>query len=449
MVPELESKLNEFDLNIRTQSLSDLLALAKKDPNLLAPQGPSANMHCHSFYSFNAYGYSPSALTWLAKKLGMQVAGIVDFDNLDGIAEFLHACDVAGVRGSAAMETRIYIPDFSTRVTNSPGEPGISYHMGIGFISHKVEGKSAKILHDMRRRADQRNRGMLERLNAYLDPVMIDYERDVLPLTPAGNATERHMLVAYIKAAELRITDLADFWSNKLEIDRSKMASLIKDIPEFLKSVRAKLMKHGGVGYVQPSPESFPTAEEFHEMVVSCGALPTVCYLDGTTAGEQCMEELLTLLARKGVVAMNMIPNLAIPDPQNDPDNSDLRRERCQLLYKTVRLAREFDLPLHVGTEMNSYGQRQLDDFASPELSPVHKDFIDGAYFVYGHTMLQRALGMGYQSEWAGSYLPTRALRNEFYTRLGYLTPPGYTGLNLLGQLDPTMQPSEILSRLS
>jgi len=50
--------------------------------------------------------------------------GIVDFDVLDGVDEFLAACEVAGVRGSAGVETRVFIPEFATHEINSPGEPG-------------------------------------------------------------------------------------------------------------------------------------------------------------------------------------------------------------------------------------------------------------------------------------------------------------------------------------
>ena len=71
-----------------------------------------------------------------------------------------------------------------------------------------------------RARADRRNREMAARVNAYLDPVAIDYERDVLPLTPAGNATERHMLLAYIRAADRAFdgaeSQKAAFWAEKL-----------------------------------------------------------------------------------------------------------------------------------------------------------------------------------------------------------------------------------------
>jgi len=40
------------------------------------------------------------------------------------VDEFLSACEIAGVRGSAGMETRVFIPEFADREINSPGEPG-------------------------------------------------------------------------------------------------------------------------------------------------------------------------------------------------------------------------------------------------------------------------------------------------------------------------------------
>jgi hypothetical protein len=425
-----------------------LLALAQKDPGLLPAEGSAINMHCHSFFSFNAYGFSPTALVWLAKKLGLQVAGIVDFDNLDGVEEFLSGCNLACVRGSAAMETRIFIPEFADRVTNSPGEPGISYHMGIGFSSQNVNEKGKNILQGMRERAEQRNRNMVRLLNTYLDPVIVNYDTDVLPLTPAGNVTERHMLAAYIDSAKRTVKDQVRFWSEKLEKDSKTIHDLMQNAAAFANTVRRKLMKRGGVSYTQPSPKNFPTAEEFHEMVISNGALPALCYLNGTTEGEQCMEELLSLLVSKGVVAMNMIPNLAVPEPFSDPDNSELRQTRSKLLLNTANLAREFDLPLHIGTEMNSYGQRQVDDLNSPELAPLRDRFIDGAYFIYGHVRLHRSLGIGYQSEWANSFLPTRSDRNSFYTRAGFLIPPGIPGFQALKKLNVTMSPQEIVTKL-
>jgi hypothetical protein len=86
-----------------------------------------------------------------------------------------------------------------------------------------------------------------------------------------------------------------------------------------------------------------------------------------------------------------------------------------------------------------------VDDFDAPELAPVRRAFMDGAHFVYGHTILQRALGLGYQSEWAQTHLPSRHERNDFYTRVGYQVPPGKANMARLKQLDPSMSPADIL----
>ena len=73
---------------------------------------------------------------------------------------------------------------------------------------------------------------------------------------------------------------------------------------------------------------------------------------------------------------------------------------------------------------MNAPGNKLVDDFDVPEMAPVKQAFLDGAHFIYGHTVMQRALGLGYQSEWAQANLPTRRERNDFYTTVGYRVPP-------------------------
>ena len=194
---------------------------------------------------------------------------------------------------------------------------------------------------------------------------------------------------------------------------------------------------------MQPDSGFFPTVEEFHALIVPCGALPCFAWLDGTSAGEQAIAELLELLIGKGVVALNIIP-----DRNWNITDLAVRRQKVQNLYDIVRLAGELALPLNIGTEMNSFGQKLVDDFSAPELAPVRQAFLDGAYFIYGLTALQRALGLGYQSEWAQTYLPSRRERNEFYTKVGYRVQPGRDSLSRLKRLDPRLPPAEILSAL-
>jgi hypothetical protein len=285
---------------------------------------------------------------------------------------------------------------------------------------------------------------MLDCINTFLSPVTVNYDREVLPLTPVGNATERHMLAAILKAAAGRFPDPVAFWADKLGLAPEQVAAQIGDPVKFPNTLRAKLMKRGGVGYMQPGAETFPSLEKVTRLIVACGALPCATWLDGTSAGEQASEELLGLLIGKGIVALNIIPdrNWNISDPE-------LRRLKVKKLYEIVALAGKFDLPLNVGTEMNAPGQKMVDDFDAPELAPVRQAFLDGADFIYGHTVLQRAVGLGYQSEWAIAHLPSRRERNAFFTQAGRFAAPGRAGMALLKSLPANLSPTNVLERLA
>lgn len=421
------SRLSDFDLQVRLAALGGLLSRVERGEIHLPAPVPAVNMHCHTFFSYNGYDYSPTALAWLGRMNGLQAMGIVDFDVLDGVDEFLAACDRVGLRCSAGMETRVFIPEFASREINSPGEPGIFYHMGIGFVSSQAPASVARILNNMRACAAQRNMGVVERINAYLDPVTIDYESDVLPLTPRGNATERHITTAYVAAAERLTANPAAFWAGRLGMVQDQVAALVKDRPGFNNLVRSRLMKQGGAGYVEPDYASFPSVREVNELIVACGAIPCATWLDGTLPGEQAEEELLDLLIGQGVAALNIVPdrNWNIKDAAE-------KQLKLAKLYEVVDLARSLDLPIYVGTEMNRHGLKLVDDFDAPELAPVRDVFLDGAMFACGHTAAQRALGIGYQSEWARHELPGRRERNAFYMTLGRRLPPGAEGLSTL-----------------
>ena len=250
----------------------------------------------------------------------------------------------------------------------------------------------------------------------------------MLPLTPAGNATERHIVVAYIQVAERMTGDAVGFWAERLGMERAAVEKAMADSPSFQNTLRNKLMKKGGPGYVQPGHDTFPPVEKLNALSVACGALPCAAWLDGISPGEQAIEELMDLLIGKGIVALNIVPdrnwNLA------DPAAAALKQQK---LYEVVQLAQALDLPLNVGTEMNSFGQKIVDDFDAPALAPVREAFHGWRLFhLRPHGAWPRAWASATKAPGPGATCPTRRQRNEFYTRAGQAAAArrrGQTGL--------------------
>ena len=412
LAEELERKLDSFNAAERAQALSALIKKVEAGEMTLPEAGTAVNLHCHTFCSYNSYGYSPSKFAWLARKGGLAVAGVVDFDVLDALEEFLAAGRRLNLKACAGLETRVFVPEFSTRVINSPGEPGISYQMGVGFPKAQPEGEPGQFLLNLRKTAQERNRELMGRVNEYLRPVELDYKRDVLVLTPSGNATERHVCLAYArKAKEVFKDDLAlsKFWVEKLGPEAESV-----ELPEgvdLLNMIRAKTMKRGGAGYVVPDKGSFPLMADFNRFVLAAGGIPTMTWLDGLSEGEQALEELVEVAMSAGAAAINFIPHRNYTPGVKD--------QKLENLYRVVGLAEQLGLPVVVGTEMNSPGQKFVDDFDSEELSPVSGVFLKGAYIVYAHSVLQQRAGLGYTTEWAENNFGSVAERNEFFERLG------------------------------
>ena len=429
---ELESQLSCFSLDRRLDALSQLKGLADAGRVDIEPTRRFVNLHAHTFFSFNGYGYSPARFAWEAYKLGLEVAGIVDFDVLDGAAEMLQAGDILGLKTVVGLETRVFFKEYAQVEITSPGEPGITYLMGTGFVeppaAHTPAGAA---LADMRCRARDRNVGMMERINAALGLMQIDYDADVAPLTPQGNATERHLLEAYTRKAEAVFANdkdrVAAFWAEKLAVSPEQIASLIDDRPKFHELIRKKLMKAGGVGYVKPDAGSFPALDEVIEMVGACGAIPTQTWLDGLSEGERDMREQLAILMAKGVAALNVIPdrNWNIADPEE-------KRKKVRKLDEVVAVADDLGLPLVVGTELNKFGQKTVDTFAAAELAPYVDIFLKGARIIWAHTVLRRNGYFGYAGEEADAVFgDDRAAKNAFFAKVGEMEPGG----SLAGQI--------------
>ena len=92
--------LDSFDRNVRLSTLRRLAA----DASAFPPCGENVNLHLHSFFSYNAAGYSPCHIAWRARQAGLYAAAICDFDVLDGMDEFAEAGLTVGLRTAVHLE---------------------------------------------------------------------------------------------------------------------------------------------------------------------------------------------------------------------------------------------------------------------------------------------------------------------------------------------------------
>jgi len=440
LIEKLERQLDSFDPAERKGALLALLEKVKAGEIAFSKPCRFVNLHCHTFFSYNAYGYSPTKFAWLARKAGLAVVGTTDFDVLDALDEFREACRLLGLKGCSGLETRVYVPEFSTRVMNSPGEPGISYHMGVGFPNSKAPKSQEAFLRGLKQTAQQRNRELMHRVNRHLSPVEIDYERDALMLTPAGNVTERHMCLAYArKAVDIfgHSDKLIEFWSQKLGADPVRLG--LPEGRDLLNTIRAKTMKRGGVGYVQPDEGSFPLMADTNRFILAAGGIPVHTWLDGTSDGEQAIEELLDVAMSTGAVALNVIP-----DRNYTPGAPD---QKVKNLYRVIEVAKRRHLVVVEGTEMNNPGQKFVDDFDTEELAPLLPVFVTGAHIVYAHSVLQRQCGLGYTSAWADKHFGTAERKNAFFEQVGATLTPQQED-SLLAGLKDTASPGDVLKRI-
>ncbi len=375
--PCADPQLDSFDAFARGAALEECIAAVASGKLPCAKSFILHNMHCHTFFSFNCSGWSPTHVAVMAKVLGFPFVGMVDFDVLKGVDEFRTACRRLGLRHVCGMETRVFIPELAEAEINSPGEPGVAYHMGIGFRSGTVPDSAKAFADDLEKRAGARTRAIVERVNAALKDVTLDFEGDVLPVTPAGNPTERHVCFVYRTKADKIFGShekALEFWKTALKLDDAKSAKAAKSDVALEGFIRSVLMKRGGPGYVKPDSASFPALERMNAFSKACGAIPCVAWLNGFSKGEEDPEKLLRFHISKGCGALTIIPdrNWNIADPVK-------KEKSIANLDAVMAAAAKLKLPVVAGTELNTPGNKLVDDFQLEPLSRHVDQFLLGA----------------------------------------------------------------------
>ena len=191
------SILNKLNAPTKEERLANLAEVLKTTvfPPMVSQY---INNHIHTTYSFSPY--SPTAAVYAARMEGLCTAGIIDHDSISGAEEFLEAAKLVEMPVTIGMEARISMAGtrLDGRRTNNPDQVGVSY-MTIQGVPHDKINTLTEFFRPYQAARHARNRKMIEKINALLPGIALDYDADVLPLSMAaenGGVTERHLMYA-------------------------------------------------------------------------------------------------------------------------------------------------------------------------------------------------------------------------------------------------------------
>lgn len=322
------NKLNAPTAQERLENLREVLKTAVFPPEV----AQYINNHIHTTYSFSPY--SPTAAVYAARMEGLCTAGIIDHDSISGAREFLQAAELIGMPVTVGMECRASMDGtaLAGKRTNNPDQVGVSY-MTIQSVPHDKIDEVNAFFAPYRQARHRRNRAMIERINALLDGIQLDYDRDVLPLSEAsegGGVTERHLMYALAKAmvnkagkGEGMVTYLASIGLTLSEKQKTQMLDTAYPFYEYdllgiLKSAFVPKI------YIDATDEC-PNVRDVAALCDRVGALLCYAYLGDVTASvtgdkkaqkfeDDYLDDVIACIRDCGIRAVTYMPTRNTPE---------------------------------------------------------------------------------------------------------------------------------------
>ena len=315
------------------------------------------NGHIHTPYSFSAFD-SIDQVFQLAGAENVKAVGINDFIVTDGYDEF----------NKHAVKNRIFplfniefmglireMQEKGVRI-NDPSNPGRIYFSGKGLrypVSN--DGQAVALLNEIKRESNAQTASMTEKLNRYLQdinaPFALNYD-EIKSGLAEDLVRERHLA----KALRIKIFDAFNEDAGRQDfltrLYNGQSSGHLSNISALENEIRSKLLKKGGVAYVEEDDKAFPVLEKIIQAILELGGIP--CYpvlLDDAkgnyTEFEQDFDQLHSELSARNVFAVELIPG-----------RNDLREVR-----RFVKFFREKNFVITLGSEHNT-----------PEMIPMKVD---------------------------------------------------------------------------
>lgn len=280
---------------------------------------PEINGHIHTPHSFSAFTNMEQAFV-LSGEENIKALGINDFYTTDGYREFARLAlryKIFPLFNIEFMALQKGLQEAGIRV-NDPNNPGRTYFSGKGLsFPVSMGGKSISAIKSIQEESNRQTYQMVDKLNEFLknSDINIRFDARKMHNDLAKNLfRERHIAQAIRlavfeneKSPEGRKGLLKKLFSGK------DAQSPIDNIAALENEIRGKLLKAGGVAYVEESPEAFLSLEEVIDLIIDAGGIP--CYpvlLDDPkgnyTDFEGNKEKLYQSLVEKNVFSIELIP---------------------------------------------------------------------------------------------------------------------------------------------
>lgn len=348
---------------------------------------PDVNAHIHSPYSFSAFKDLCQAFV-LADKEKIRVLGINDFNTTKGYPEFYELSVEYRIFPLFNIELMGLIKDEQEKGIriNDPNNPGRIYFSGKGLdfpvnTKNEVFDKVYIITEESHRQV----KAMMEKLNEHLDRLDNSLKLD---FTEIQRKYARNMVRERHVAQALRIMIFENFdtsadrkdFLKRLYGNHDPVADL-NNSAEVENEIRSRLLKSGGLAFVEEAPGSFLDLQEIMSIIKDAGGIP--CYpvlLDDTkgrfTEFESDMEMLCLKLESMNVYCIELIP----------------KRNDLEVVERFVNYFNKKGFVILFGTEHNTPSPEPLKVFARgavPLDDKLRATAYNGACVIAAHQYLR------------------------------------------------------------
>ena len=410
--------LNAANKTERLDALRKLMRLYE-DGTLQKPAATNnVNNHIHSTYSFSPY--SPAKAAYMAWNSGLTTAGIMDHDSIAGAEEFIEACKIIGIAGTAGFECRCSLrgTPFEGKRINNPDQDSVAY-LAMHGIPHQNIAKVQAFLTPYREKRNVRNRKMVDNINTLLknSGLQLSFDEDVEPISmnrEGGSITERHILYAL----SLKIMQkfgpgpaVLDFLSQKLGIEvtggaREKLLDAENSMYAYY--LLGVLKGHMVEQFYIDATDECPHITDFVQLAREIGAISAYAYLgdvgDSVTGDKKTqrfedafLDELVDYLAKIGFMAVTYMPT----------------RNTSGQLARLISLCDTHGLFQISGEDINSPFQSFICEALQ---KPQFAHLITSTWALIGHEMAASAdAGDGMFSTKTRERMPSLAERVEYF----------------------------------